>query len=73
LEKIRRIKEILLNTSAGMESKMMGSTQEFFRICEEVDRLNKVDSRLPGLLAEDQISVFDRIKKSQEAINQEAS
>ena len=52
---------------------MMGSTQEFFRICEEVDRLNKVDSRLPGLLAEDQISVFDRIKKSQEAINQEAS
>lgn len=75
MEKIRILKEILLNTSGagGLESKLLGSTQEFFRLCEEVDRLNTVDSRLPGLLADDQVSVFDRIKKTQEAINQEAS
>jgi hypothetical protein len=47
-----------------MESKLLGSSQEFYKLCEEIDALSTADPSLQTLLADSHISIFDRLKKT---------
>ena len=59
--------------NAELESKLLGSSQEFYKLCEEIDTLSAIDPSVGTLLADNHLSVIDRLKKTQESINQEAS
>lgn len=70
LDRIRQLRDLLQQTgNAELESKLLGSSQEFYKLCEEIDQLSSVDPSLTTILAENHLSVIDRLKKTQEAIN----
>ena len=48
---------------------MLGSSQEFYKLCEELDALSAADPNFYTLLADNHVSIFDRLKKPQESIN----
>lgn len=74
LDRIRQLRNLLqASGNAELESKLLGSSQEFYKLCEEIDTLSTIDPSVGTLLADNHLSVIDRLKKTQESINQEAS
>jgi hypothetical protein len=51
-----------------LESRLLASTAEFFKIVEEIDR-----QQFEGLQLLTQVSTIDRLQKTQLALNEEAS
>jgi len=74
LDRIRQLRNLLqASGNAELESKLLGSSQEFYKLCEEIDTLSAIDPSVGTLLADNHLSVIDRLRKTQESINQEAS
>lgn len=68
IEKLRAMRELLTdNQDAGVESRLLNSSAELFKILEEVDKNSEAE--LENLA---DTSIFDRLKKTSLALNQEA-
>jgi hypothetical protein len=50
--------------NAELESKLLGSSQEFYQLCEEIDTLSTIDPSIGTLLADNHLSVINRLKKT---------
>jgi hypothetical protein len=69
LDKVRYLKDLLAtNQSELVESRLLSSTAEFFKIVEEID-----SKQFDGLQLLTQVSTIDRLQKTQMALNEEAS
>lgn len=69
MDKVRYLKDLLAtNQSELIESRLLSSTAEFFKIVEEID-----SQHFEGLQLLTQVSTIDRLQKTQLALNEEAS
>jgi hypothetical protein len=68
LDDTRRIVDFLeSNQSAELESRLLSSTSEFFKLVEEIDR-----QHFDGVQTLTTVSTIDRLRKTQAALNEEA-
>lgn len=69
LDKVRFLKNLLAtNQSELIESRLLSSTAEFFRVVQEID-----SQHIEGVQPLTQVAIINRLQKTQLALNEESS
>lgn len=63
LQKLNQLRELLQSGNSAVESRLLSSSQEFFALMKQIDGSDELSK----------VSTFDRLRKTQTALNEEAA